>query len=205
MEKKKFFISFFEDFGLLFLSVVLFIGGIFILSAKIAFWSLFLGIASIQIGIVLIILTFDSFIKRKSGRLTDEYKTLNCLVCRAPTFVPKYQATTICHDCQLRISKTFKTATLVVFALVTLTATVGLVSQNQDLRRQAAQRPILVCDQGVWEPEVCQCGVWEAAGPEGLRPGGSVCEKGVPSRLCSDGKTYCCEREGDSWDCYQVE
>lgn len=192
MEKRKSLISFFEDFGLLFLSVVLFTGGIFILSAKIAFWSLFLGIASIQIGIVLIILTFDSFIKRKSGRLTDEYKTLNCLVCRAPTFVPRYQRTAICNDCQVRISKTFKTAILVVFALVTLTASVGLVSQNQDLRRQAAERTVLVCDEGVWEPEVCQCAT----------RGETTCEKGVPSRLCSDGKTYCCEREGERWQCF---
>jgi len=205
VEKKKPATSLFEDFGLLVLSAVLFIGGIFILAAKIAFWSLFLGIASIQIGIILIILTFDSFIKRKSGRLTDEYKTLNCLVCRAPTFVPKYQRTAICNECQLRISKTFKAAILVVFALVTLTATLGLVSQNQDLRRKAAESPVLVCDQGIWEPEVCQCGVWEAVGPEGLRPGGSACENGGQSRFCSNGVTYCCERDGETWQCNQVE
>lgn len=195
MEKKKSLISFFEDFGLMLLFLALFVGGIFILSAKLPFWSLFLGIASIQIGIVLIILTFDSFIKRKSGRLTDEYKTLNCLVCRTPTFVPKYQATAICNECQVRISRTFKASILVVFALVTLTATVGLFSQNQDLRRQAAERPVFVCDEGVWEPEICRCGVWEKGS----------CEKGILKRTCLDERSYCCESEGAGWDCYEVE
>lgn len=48
-------------------AVVLFIGGIFILTLRIPFWSLILGIPSIQIGLVLIIFTFDAI-----GRWTVE-------------------------------------------------------------------------------------------------------------------------------------
>ena len=41
------------------LSIILFLGGIFILVLRIPFWSLLLGIASIQVGIILIIFSFD--------------------------------------------------------------------------------------------------------------------------------------------------
>lgn len=41
------------------ISLSLFLGGIFLLALKIPFWSLLLGLPSVQIGIVLIIFTFD--------------------------------------------------------------------------------------------------------------------------------------------------
>lgn len=41
------------------ISLTLFVGGISILILQAPFWSLFLGIPSIQIGIILIIFTFD--------------------------------------------------------------------------------------------------------------------------------------------------
>lgn len=44
---------------LVLVSVGLFIGGIVLLALRYPFWSLFLGLPSVQIGIVLIILTFD--------------------------------------------------------------------------------------------------------------------------------------------------
>lgn len=197
---KKSAINFFEDFGLLFLSIALFVGGIYILSLKEPFWSLFLGIASIQVGIVLIILTFDSFIKRKIRPVTEDYKTLACLVCKRPTFVPKYQNVTLCDDCQVRVANTFKAATLVVFALVTLTATIGLVSMNQDFRRQAAEKqPIYVCDEGSWLPADCRCGAWSQ----------NSCPEGTLARTCMDGQIYCCEKgvdaQGDTWNCLLVD
>src|SRR3989344_5621949 len=89
MGEKPSLLKFFEDFGLMLLSIVLFLGGAFLLTLKIPFWSLFLGIASVQIGIVLIILTFDSLIKKRNKPLTDEYKTVNCLICRSSQYVPK--------------------------------------------------------------------------------------------------------------------
>ena len=40
-------------------SLVLFLGGIMLLALRIPFWSLLLGLPAVQIGIVLIIFTFD--------------------------------------------------------------------------------------------------------------------------------------------------
>ena len=190
----------FEDFGLILLSVGLFIGGIFLLSVKIPFWSLFLGIAAVQVGIVLIILAFDALIKRKTKPVTEDYKMLPCLICKRGNLVPKYSRVTICDECQIRVANTFKAATMIVFTLVTLTATVSLVSQSQDLREKAAEQPSLVCEVGEWEPDVCQCGNWQAAGP-----GGSACEEGEESRACSNGKNYCCEEVGNTWQCRRVD
>ena len=191
--KKKPIISFFEDFGLMILSITLFLGGVYILALKIAFWSLFLGIASIQIGIVLIILAFDALIKRKTKPITEDYQSLNCLVCRKNTFVPKYQTVAICDECKVRVANTFKAAVFTVFTLVTLTAALGLVKQNQDFRRRAAEKGNLVCEAGEWEPNECQCGVWEA----------TACESGEFARLCSDGRNYCCQQEDSGkWKCF---
>lgn len=41
------------------ISLSLFLGGIFLLALRIPVWSLLLGLPSVQIGIVLIIFTFD--------------------------------------------------------------------------------------------------------------------------------------------------
>ena len=40
-------------------SLALFLGGIMLLALRIPFWSLLLGLPAVQIGIVLIIFTFD--------------------------------------------------------------------------------------------------------------------------------------------------
>lgn len=40
-------------------SVILFIGGILLLQLRLKFWSYFLGIPATQIGIVLLVLTFE--------------------------------------------------------------------------------------------------------------------------------------------------
>src|SRR3989304_5891506 len=114
-------LKFFEDFGLMLLSIVLFLGGAFLLTLKIPFWSMVLGIASVQIGIVLIILTFDSLIRKRNKPLTEDYKTVNCLICRSSQFVPKYQKTIICDTCMARIAVGFKATAMVVFALITVT------------------------------------------------------------------------------------
>lgn len=185
----------FEDIGLIILSISLFLGGVFLLSAKIPFWSLFLGIAAVQVGIVLIILAFDALIKRKTKPITEDYKMLACLICRRGNLVPKYSRVTICDECQIRVANTFKAATMIVFTLVTLTATVSLVSQNQEFREKAAEEPSLVCEEGEWQPESCQCGSWQEFN----------CEKGESTRLCSDGKTYCCEGGGENWQCWEVD
>lgn len=186
----------FEDFGLLLLSVTLFLGGGFVLSLQIPFWSLVLGIASVQIGIVLIILTFDSLIRRKTAPLTDDYKAIPCLTCRYPTYVPKYVRTVICEHCQVKIANVFKASALAVFAVISVSTAVFLVGQNQELREKAATKPkVLVCEQGTWEPEVCSCGA--EVSPQ--------CPDGYISRTCRDEKVYCCskvkEESGEVWSC----
>ena len=40
-------------------SIVMFVGGIFLLFARIPFWSLLLGVAATQIGIVFLIFTYE--------------------------------------------------------------------------------------------------------------------------------------------------
>ncbi|OGM10861.1 hypothetical protein A2W13_00165 [Candidatus Woesebacteria bacterium RBG_16_36_11] len=131
------FLSLLDNFGLLILSIILFLGGAFILSLKIPFWSLFLGIASIQIGIVLIIITYEIITRRKSKVITENYKTIPCLICKKLNYVPKYQNTTICDSCQLRIAKSAKSFMIVVFALFSLTSFTFLVKNNQDIRKKA--------------------------------------------------------------------
>lgn len=55
-------------------AIILFIGGIFILVLRIPFWSLVLGIPSIQIGIVFIIFTFDDIGKYTIDKHFEDLK-----------------------------------------------------------------------------------------------------------------------------------
>src|SRR3989344_3745193 len=187
-------VKFFEDFGLMLLSIVLFLGGAFLLTLKIPFWSLFLCIASVQIGIVLIILTFDSLIKKRNKSLTDEYKTLNCLICRSSQFVPKYQKTVICDTCMTRIATSFKAVAMVIFAVISVSTMTILVGENQELRKKAAEiESGYECIEANWSPPECSCGIWSST---------NNCEEGR-LRLCRGGENYCCEEdEKNGWTCY---
>src|SRR3989344_7156631 len=109
-------------FALFALSVSLFLGGAYILSLKIPFWSMFLGLAAIQIGIVFIIFTFEIFVKLNSKRVTDEYNAIPCLICGQIGFVPKYKNTNICDSCQLKIARSLKVIMTVFIALFTLSS-----------------------------------------------------------------------------------
>jgi hypothetical protein len=120
--------NFLKDFGLFILAGGLFVGGVVILGIGIPFWSLLLGITSIQIGIVLIIVTFDAFIRRSNHRGDGgEFKTVTCLVCGAPTVVAKYVNVAMCDNCQVRAAKSFKAAGLLIFTLITLSSGLFLV------------------------------------------------------------------------------
>ncbi len=46
------------------IAITLFLGGIIILFSHITFWSYFLGLPAVQIGIILLILTFEEISKR---------------------------------------------------------------------------------------------------------------------------------------------
>lgn len=82
--------------------VVLFVGGIWILSLRIPFWSLFLGIAATQVGIVLIILSFDNTAKQAFGK--DAFHIVPCEVCGDPMAVPRQYSTGICVMCRKKAS-----------------------------------------------------------------------------------------------------
>ena len=193
-DKKASFVKFFEDFGLLALSVSLFLGGVFLLSLQIPFWSLVLGLASVQIGIVLIIITFDSLIRKRNKPLTEDYKTLSCLICRTPQFVPKYQKSVICDTCQLRVANVFKATLVLVFAVISVSVVTLLVTENQELRKKAAELESgYNCLTGTWSPTSCECGIWREIATCG----------GDKGRLCRDGEDYCCTQdENTDWKCY---
>ena len=194
MGEKPSLLKFFEDFGLMLLSIVLFLGGAFLLTLKIPFWSLFLGIASVQIGIVLIILTFDSLIKKRNKPLTDEYKTVNCLICRSSQYVPKYQKTVICDACMLRVATGLKAIMVVIFAFISISTVTRLALENQELRKKAQEiESDFECIEDRWIPAECACGKWEIT---------ETCEGGKV-RLCRDEITYCCTKdENNGWMCY---
>jgi len=90
----------------LILSLVLFIGGIWLLISRIPGWSLFLGIPATQIGIILLIFTFDEINKKKN--LPDNYHLTPCSVCRKPTPAPIDQPEKICLECRTKIKLKLK-------------------------------------------------------------------------------------------------
>lgn len=61
--------------------MILFMGGAWLISLKIPFWSLFLGIPSVQIGIIFVIFSFDNSAKRTHQRQyrIDNFKAQNML------------------------------------------------------------------------------------------------------------------------------
>lgn len=90
----------------LFLSLVLFVGGIVLLALRIPGWSLFLGLPAVQIGIVLLIFTFDEIARYRVG--PESLKMISCSVCGEPTPAPSWQKEKICEKCQQKIAKKLK-------------------------------------------------------------------------------------------------
>lgn len=88
------------------LSLVLFGGGIALLALRIPGWSLFLGLPSVQIGIVLLIFTFDNLARTKVG--PDTLHMIPCSVCGQMTLVPHWQKEKICEECQKKVIKKIK-------------------------------------------------------------------------------------------------
>ncbi len=190
--------KFFNNLLLLILILSLFVIGGFVISLKIPFWSLFLGIAAIQIGIVLSVFTFDIISRRASKPLTSEYKTLACLICRTLNYVPKYKKTTICDNCQVKIATVAKPLLVLIFALTSLATLANLVQFNHDIRRKAQEFEYgYVCEEGAWNPSTCRCGISmdENCGEGELRE-------------CSDGNIYCCTKKDNdlvTWSCEPVQ
>lgn len=82
--------------------LVLFVGGVWLLSLRIPFWSLFLGIAATQVGIVLLILSFDNSEKSVFGQ--DRFHIIQCEVCGDPMAVLQQYTTGICATCRKKAS-----------------------------------------------------------------------------------------------------
>lgn len=56
------------------IAIVLFIGGIFLLVFSIPFWSYFLGIPAVQIGIIFMIFAFEKLSNEEINREIDKVK-----------------------------------------------------------------------------------------------------------------------------------
>ena len=90
----------------LFLSLVLFAGGIALLALRIPGWGLFLGLPAVQIGLVFLIFTFDDIARGKVG--PDSLKMISCSVCGKPTLAPYWQKEKICQACQKKLVQKLK-------------------------------------------------------------------------------------------------
>jgi len=90
----------------LFLSLILFSGGIALLALRIPGWSLFLGLPAVQVGIVFLIFTFDKIAHDKVG--PNSLQMIPCSVCDKLTLAPYWQKEKICEECQKKIAKKLK-------------------------------------------------------------------------------------------------
>lgn len=84
-------------------SLGLFVGGIVLLALRIPFWSLFLGLPSVQIGIVFIIFAFDKLSQEEVERELMEVHQVPCALCGQPTFTRGPEVKGICSDCDQKL------------------------------------------------------------------------------------------------------
>ena len=92
-----------SDLPSIFLSLALFLGGIWILSLNISGWSLFWGLILIPIGAVFTIFTLD---RVSRNRITPpSFKLIKCQVCGRKTFIKEGEKKIVCGRCQEDILK----------------------------------------------------------------------------------------------------
>ncbi|OGD53641.1 hypothetical protein A3J78_01790 [Candidatus Beckwithbacteria bacterium RBG_13_35_6] len=96
----------YKTLPLLVLSLGLFFGGIILLILRIPGWSIFLGLPSIQIGIVFLIFSFDGIAKREVG--PSSCKLVDCSICGKPMIISGNVKKRICEQCLQTMSKTLK-------------------------------------------------------------------------------------------------
>lgn len=84
-------------------SLGLFLGGIILLALRIPFWSLFLGLPSIQIGIVFIIFAFDKLSQKEIDEELTEIHQVPCALCGEPTFTRGPEVRGICSGCDKKL------------------------------------------------------------------------------------------------------
>jgi hypothetical protein len=80
--------------------LILFAGGVWLLSLRLAGWSLLLGLPAIQIGIIFIILGFDNSAKKTLD--LNNYHIVKCEVCDDPTVAPLGETNEVCSSCRAK-------------------------------------------------------------------------------------------------------
>lgn len=84
-------------------SLVLLLGGVWLLALRIPGWSLIFGLPAVQIGIIFLIFTFDEIVRTRVS--PDSFHLISCSVCGKPTLVPEWEKEEICDACQREIGK----------------------------------------------------------------------------------------------------
>lgn len=80
--------------------MVLFAGGVWLLSLRIPGWSLILGLPAIQIGIVFVIFSIDNSSKETFD--LSKYHIVKCDICGDPTAAPLGEIHELCPSCRTK-------------------------------------------------------------------------------------------------------
>ena len=87
-------------------SIILFGGGVFLLSARISGWGTLLGVPATVTGFIFLIFTFDEMARSRVG--PKNLHLVKCSVCGKPTLAPFWQEEKICPVCEDKISQKTK-------------------------------------------------------------------------------------------------
>lgn len=100
--KRRFFDFFLRTGPAIFLSLVLFAGGVALLALRLPGWSLLFGLPATQIGIIFLILTFDDVFKKRLD--PRELILKKCRLCQNPTaIIQNHENSAVCAECRERI------------------------------------------------------------------------------------------------------
>ncbi len=180
---------FFQNLGLVVISLGLLFGGVAILRTGIPFWSLLYGLPAVFLGMILTVLSFNEITKNTVYKL-DTYHQIPCKVCKKMTLVPELIESAVCPDCQYKTAVRLQIGALIFLVAVALPVSLHLVKQAQLIKQNAQVQPSPICADGAWEPSECKCGNWNR----------EVCETGEQRRVCG-GLDYCCKLNENTWKC----
>lgn len=91
-------VIFFKNLIVAFSPVILLVGGVWLLSLRIPGWSLILGLPAVQLGIVLIVFSFDWAIRKKYD--LSKLHIVKCEICGDPTAAPLGEVHELCPRCR---------------------------------------------------------------------------------------------------------
>ncbi len=87
------------------LAVILFLGGIWVLSLRIPGWSLILGLPSVQVGLIFMIFTFDKLAHDALDNYLNNQQEVDCSVCGKKTATPIFIDGALCPPCRRKKRK----------------------------------------------------------------------------------------------------